>query len=241
MAKKKPRIRHVQLSLDRARRPMGHGGWRPGAGRPRTRSGVSHDAREIVSPTHPQHVTLRIVGKIVSLRRRSLTAIIRDAIAKAHGVDFRVVHFNVESNHLHLIIEASSNLARTRGLQGLEVRLARRLNRAFGRTGKLFADRYHARPLKQPREVRNALRYVLNNARHHVPDSIVHDRTWIDPCSSAAWFDGWREPVVGDTWWKRELLGLAPPVARPTVWLLTTGWHRHGRLAFDEVPGARAR
>jgi REP element-mobilizing transposase RayT len=175
------------------------------------------------------------------MRRRSVVAPIRAAIAKAQRGDFRVVHFNVESNHLHLIIEAHENPARARGMQGLEVRIARAVNRTVGRRGSVFADRYHARALKTPREVRHGLRYVLNNARHHQPECVAFDRTWIDPCSSAVWFDGWREPVRPDTWWKRELLAEPSPVARPTVWLLTTGWRRHGLLAFDEVPGPGAR
>ena len=238
MPKKRSRVRHVQLSLDEARRPMGHGGWRPGAGRPRTRTGVSHDAREPVAATHPQHVTLRIVEGVRSLRRRPVVAVIRDAIARGHREDFRVTQFNVESNHLHLVIEARGNAARAKGLQGLQVRIARRANRVLGRSGSLFADRYHARALKTPREVRHVLRYVLNNARHHQPECVAFDGAWIDPCSSAAWFEGWREPIRPDTWWKRELLGLPSPVARPTIWLLTVGWRRHGLIAFDEMPGS---
>ena len=53
------------------------------------------------------------------------------------------------------------------GMQGLAIRIARGLNRLWGRKGKVFADRYHDRVLRTPREVRNALAYVLNNARRH--------------------------------------------------------------------------
>ena len=202
---------------------------------------MSHDTREAIAPSYPQHVTLRTVDGVMSLRRRWLVRLIRDAIARSHRADFRVTEFNIESNHLHLVIEADSNAARARGIQGLKVRIARSVNRALGRTGKLFEDRYHARALKTPREVRNALRYVLNNALHHEAAPSMRDGTWIDPCSSAAWFDGWRSPVVPDTWWKRELLARPSPVARPTRWLLRVGWRRHGALAFDEVPGPRVR
>src|SRR5205085_181870 len=129
---------HVQLALDAARPRTGHGGWRPGAGRPRGRTTMSHDTRERVAPSVPQHVTLRVVAGVPSLRTRPRVAIIREAIASAHRARFRIVHFNVESNHLHLIIESNSNDARARGLQGLQVRIARRLNAMLGRTGKLF-------------------------------------------------------------------------------------------------------
>jgi hypothetical protein len=128
----------------------------------------------------------------------------------------------------------------------LEPGRARRINAARGRRGKLFAHRYHARYLKSPREVRNALRYVLLNRRHHAAEKRVEralattqaprfSRYWIDPCSSAAWFDGWAQPIRPDEPWKRALLAMTPPTLKPTVWLLTTGWKRHGLLHFDEV------
>jgi REP element-mobilizing transposase RayT len=236
MAKKHERKRHIQLTLDQARRPIGHGGWRPGAGRPRSRNGVSHEKREPVAATHPQHVTFRLVDGLPSMRQRKLVADLRQRIAKAHRDDFRVIEFSIEANHMHFIIEARDNEARARGITGLKIRLARCVNRYLGRSGKVFADRYHARALKTPREVRLALRYVLNNARHH---GIDLGRDWIDPCSSAAWFDGWKQPIQPDTWWKRELLAEPSPVAAPTVWLLRVGWRRHGAIAFDEVPGPR--
>jgi hypothetical protein len=104
-----------------------------------------------------------------------------------------------------------------------------------GAVSKLFANRYHARYLKTPREVRNALRYVLLNRKHHAAEK-KYARQWIDPCSSAAWFDGWAQPVRGDEPWKRELLAMERPTTKATVWLLTTGWKRHGLLRFDEAP-----
>jgi hypothetical protein len=109
------------------------------------------------------------------------------------------------------------------------------LNAALSRSGKLFAQRYHARYLKTPREVRNALRYVLLNRKHHAAEK-KFAKFWIDPYSSAAWFDGWAQPIRGDELWKREIFKLDRPTEKATVWLLTTGWKRHGLLRFDERP-----
>ena len=239
LAKKRTK-KHVQLTLDQARKPTGHGGWRPGAGRPRGRTKVAHEKREHVAPSHPQHVTLRIVSGLGSLRAARRVAVVRDAIRRAQRDSFRIVHFNVLGNHLHLIVETPSAKARARGVQGLEIRIARRLNPLLGRRGALFADRYHTRALKTPREVRNAIRYVLNNARHHeVEAGMLMERDWVDPCSSGAWFDDWKHPMRGDAPWKRDLLAMPRPTVAPTVWLLTSGWKRHGLIAFDEVPGDR--
>jgi REP-associated tyrosine transposase len=230
------RKRHVQLSLDQARKPDGrHGGWRPNAGRPSKPGSISHAKRPDEPARYPQHVTLRIVEGVESLAREGSLKVIRAAIRASHKRGFRIVEFNVLGNHLHLITEAASKYALATGVQGFEVRVARRLNSALMRTGKLFAQRYHARHLKTPKETRNALRYVLLNRKHHRAEQRFA-KYWIDPCSSAAWFNGWAEPVRADTSWKRALLALDAPTAKATVWLLTTGWKRHGPLRFDERP-----
>jgi hypothetical protein len=87
---------------------------------------------------------------------------------------------------VHLLVEADTALRLVRGIQGLAIRVARTVNRALARTGRLWGDRYHAHTLTTPREVRNALVYVLNNFRKH-----IRVARGIDPYSSAAWFTGW--------------------------------------------------
>ena len=67
---------------------------------------------------------------------------------------FRLVHFSVQRDHLHLLAEASDRRALSRGMQGLSIRVAKAVNRRLGRRGAVFADRYHARALKTPREAR---------------------------------------------------------------------------------------
>jgi REP element-mobilizing transposase RayT len=231
------RKKHIQLTFDQARKPEKgkHGGWRPGAGRPKKPGAVSHDTRPSERADIPQHVTLRVVDGVSSLASGGLMKIIRRAIKQSHKDAFKVHEFNVLGNHLHLITTAANKKALSSGVAGLEVRLAYRLNAALSRSGKLFGQRYHARYLKTPREVRNAIRYVLLNRKHHDAEK-RWSKYWIDPCSSAAWFDGWAQPVRADELWKRELVKMDRPTEKATVWLLTTGWKRYGLLRFDERP-----
>jgi putative transposase len=237
---KRARKKHIQLSIEDAM-PKGHGGKRAGAGKPKGRN-VSHVQREEFPPRIPQHVTLRVVSGLPSLRQEALVGLIRGQIALAQREEFRIVQFVVEANHLHLICEADGRDALGRGAQQLESRLARRINRALGREGELFDDRYFSRSLWTPREVRNALCYVLNNERHHADErSVVIDARWFDPFSSAVWFDGWAEPLPTHERWMRTLMKLPPPVLAPRTWLLAVGWRRHGLLRVDEVPGRRWR
>ena len=101
------------------------------------------------------------------------------------------------------------------------------MNRAFGRRGQVLRDRYHLHVLRSPKEVRNALAYVLLNARKHARR--VKQELAIDPASSGRWFDGWRQRVARD--------GSRPSVARARTWLLSKGWRRHGLIDALEVPG----
>jgi REP element-mobilizing transposase RayT len=223
-----------QTSLD-LRPRFRHGGTRPGAGRPRKKDrGVAHSARPRLSRHHPVHVTLRALPGTPNLRKDVAWTAFEGALkAAATGEGCRIVHFSVQSNHLHLIVEAGDQTALSRGLQGLAIRLARRVNRACSRSGRLWRDRYHARALRTPLEVRNCLCYVLQNARRHadLARGIVAPG-WIDPRSSGVWFDGWADSARSAAP-ERERL-----VADARTWLLTVGWRRRGLVGVDEVPPA---
>jgi REP element-mobilizing transposase RayT len=124
----------------------------------------------------PAHVTLRIAGDVPSLRSSRRFALVRQCFADARGrFGMRLVEFSVLSNHLHLVVEADTSEALSRGIQGLCIRLATALNRALRRTGAVFADHYHSRLLRSPTEVADAIRYVLDNAARHYGE-VVPDR-----------------------------------------------------------------
>ena len=210
---------------------MNWGGRRKGAGRkPKgDRAGVSHRSRAALASLFPVHVTTRLVRGLPSLRSQGVYAVLRAAFAKGceHN-GFRLVHYSVQGNHLHMIVEANDRSCLSRGMQGLLVRIARALNRLWRRVGKVFADRYHDHILRTPREVRHALAYVLNNARRHG----VRLAQEIDWFTSGCWFDGWREKLTS-----KLPSGLTKPVARARNWLLNIGWRRHGLIDHHEVPG----
>jgi hypothetical protein len=179
-------------------------------------------------------VTLRLLPGLPSLRD---VRVVR-AIERSFGRDrcergaFRLVHYSLQGNHAHLIVEARDRIALGRGMMSVAARLARAVNRIGRRTGKVLADRYHVRLLPTPRQVRNALRYVLLNARHHVAaaGAKVAGAVLLDPASSARWFEGWKA--------ERSTDATDPPViARARTWLLTIGWRRHGLLDPADVTG----
>ena len=208
--------------------PNGWGGRRKGSGPKRRgeRANVSHRTRVVFADRLPVEVTLRVQAGLPSLRGlREFTALRGAMTAGCEREGFRLVHFSVLSNHMHLIVEGDSRPTLARGLQGLSIRMARALNRLWRRAGNVFADRYHDRILRSPREVWNALRYVLCNARKH---GAWTSRTRHDPFSSAPWFDGWRGAPA-----KTEE---ASPASRARSWLLRTGWRFHGLIDIDATP-----
>ena len=199
-------------------------------------AGVSHRPREALAPRHPVHITLKLRPGLPRLRRKPERTALLAAFAAAQqgrgAAGFRLCHFAILNDHLHLIVEAASRTALARGAQGLLIRIAKTLNKLWSRRGGVFADRYHDRALRTPREVRNAIRYVLQNGHHHAAEGrMVHVGQPIDVYSSAPWFDGWLEEIT-----VRNLPASARPVRAAQTWLLQTGWRRHGLLSVHELP-----
>jgi hypothetical protein len=186
---------------------------------------------------------------------------VRIALARANRRAprrFRIVHFSVQDDHVHLIVEARDKRALSSGVRSVVIRMARYVNELLGKRGRLWGDRWFGRELTTPRQVRNALVYVLANFRKHerrVP------RRGIDPFSSGAWFDGFREwcPEGLDA---SAMRGPAPPwaerapppfpktaatadddrwvVVPAREWLTRVGWRRHGLVGLAEAPAPLA-
>ena len=232
-----------QLAFVLPAAPASRGGKRKNAGRKPTRAGtwIKHKARPWHDQNHPVHVTLRVRRGVPNLRGYELARTITESLRRAaqspdlpraeRRRTFRVVHYSIQPNHLHLIVEATSKTALARGMQGLASVLARRVNRALHRRGALFGDRYHAHTLASPTEVRNAIVYVMKNFEKHpdpIPDRGTEPQDGIDPLSSARWFGGWAQPIAPPP--------LIPPVAEARTWLLGKGWKRAGLVSRHEHP-----
>jgi len=215
----------MQLEL----RPRTWGGQRPGAGRKPSghRPGVPHRIRPAHQARHPLHVTLRAREGLPSLRAESIFPALRRALGQASRGGLRLLEFSVQRDHVHLIAEAADGRALSRGLQGLAIRLAKAINRVLGLRGRIWGDRYHARALRTPREVRNALVYVLQNWKKHLPGV-----RGVDGRSSGPWFNGWATVC--------RVVGRAPVVA-PQTWLAAVGWRRLGLLHPDDEPSSSRR
>jgi REP element-mobilizing transposase RayT len=228
------RARQIELRF------RSHGGARPNAGRKPSspRPPVHHVKRPIVPRGCPSHVTLRVRRGVPSLRNRRFIREFQSSMRTAgERGEFRVCHYSIQRDHVHLVVESAGREALGRGMKSIAARVARAVNRVFRRRGAVLFGRYHLRVLRSPREVRHALAYVLLNARKHWRQRFG---SWppvvLDVASSGAWFDGWERPPPSTE--------PTPPraVAPPRSWLLRKGWRQCGLVDPGEVPGsARAK
>lgn len=221
---------------------VGRGGARAGAGRPRAGARrLALGTRGAIASRHPVHVTLRCVDGFF-LRRWDVFKLVCDATSAAHVDEFRICELDLEPNHLHLILEVAGAEDLASGLQRFQSVLARRLNALARRSGQVFLDRYHSTVLTSPTQVKHALRYVLNNRRHHAADACRRlPDDWFDPYSSAAWFTGWDAPLIPTSDEHRAAIAMPCPTATPKTWLLAVGWRRLGLLSVAEIPGGTRR
>lgn len=201
------------------------GGPREGSGRPRIEGSESHQKRAEISRHHPLHVTSHLVRGRNTLRKRAELSVIRGALAaqvKREG--FRLIEYSIQSNHIHLLVEADSKKLLASGLGGIFTSIAKRLNKHWGRTGKVFRERYFARALRTPREVKNVLNYLFFNWRKH--KTYLGVREFLDLCTSAIHFQGWgcELPKLPD-WVPRTR-----ETDEAQTWLLRVGWSKHHGL-----------
>ena len=192
--------------------PLKHwGGKRKRSGRKPVglRSCVRRIKRPKLHDQLPVHVTLRVLTDIPNLRVMA-APITRALHAGAERYRFRLLHYSIQDNHLHLIAEADDARSFSRGMQGLAIRIARAVNRALSRKrGKVFSDRYHQRLLKTPTQARHALVYVINNFKKHkrgLPARFIDHNH-----SSARYF-------------------ARSGIAAPSSWLMRGGWKRAGDI-----------
>ncbi|MDB4936760.1 MAG: hypothetical protein JWP87_3732 [Labilithrix sp.] len=226
---RRPRRAPRQLSLAEVKT---RGGPRPGSGRkpadPTARKNVVHRTRPAHDADYPVHVTMRRAKGLPSFRAERVRRVLENAVRNTRRDGFRITHYSMQADHIHILVEADDPTALTNGMRSFSVRIAMRLNaRILGRPrGRVWGDRYHRRDLRGPRAVRNVLVYILANHLKHGE----YDVGLLDPCSSGPWFGGWSTPV--------ERPPDPSPVEEPLTWVLRDGWHTKGggRLRLGEVP-----
>jgi len=155
--------RSSQLTFD-LRATLRWGGRRAGAGRPcGSTPRDPHRRRAPLAARFPCHVTLRIRRGIPSLRKARLVREWRRGLCEVRErARLRVVHYSLQRDHAHLIVEAASAHDLACGMKSIGAQLARAVNRTSHRRGPVLAARYHLRVLRTPREVAPPRTWLLS-------------------------------------------------------------------------------
>ncbi len=134
------------------------GGAREGAGRKPNgdKAGNSRLKRPVHKGKHPVHTWLEVQDDVPNLKTKKRIKAVQEATEAAARPGFRVKQFAVHRNELHFIIDAEDQVALSRGMQGLSIRIARVLNLTMEREGRFFSDRYASEFLDSPAKLRKA-------------------------------------------------------------------------------------
>ena len=208
-----------------------HGGKRKGAGRRKNRTGcINHVKRAELNGREPIGITLKLISGLPSIRTPMIMCALARAVRLARRFGLKVVHFSVQSNHIHLIVEAASKGTLTRGMRSLTTSLVKAVHRfiGFGFCGRVLKGRYHAHVLKTPTEVKRAIHYVVFNLAKH-----KNCAPFVDPFSSVFGLNriesflgsGEAEKI------SREILRrpscyatIGDSISEPATYLLRAGW-----------------
>ncbi|MGE4132722.1 MAG: hypothetical protein AB7F86_13850 [Bdellovibrionales bacterium] len=191
--------------------------------------------RAQIKASTPLHLTWRLKDHVVNLRCGEVLALFRRAAARSKNFGLRVIHFSIQSNHLHLIVECKNNEALKRGTRSLAASIGKGVRNLTGSRGSVFAGRFDLKVLTGPTMVRNAMAYVLQNYSKHAK-LLNH----IDRYSSAPYFSAWRRllgaragPILEDAsrkdssqMFRCENHSLPDFLSPPRSWLAKEGWMR---------------
>jgi len=190
----------------------------------RKSSRVPHETRPDVAG--PIHVVWRIKRGLPDLRTPRGLRRLEGAFRKGKERDgFALLHYSIQHDHLHLMVEVKNRRKLSKGLQALGIRLAKSLNSMWRRKkGHVFAERYFALALEGWRQIWRTVRYILNNGRKHGSWRIKNQP---DPFSSGRWYLPWSQLDI-----RRPMR--SPPVMPSRTIATFIPW-----IDVDEVPGPR--
>src|SRR5208337_4638176 len=155
----------------------------------------------IVAPGYPHHITQRGTNRTTIFlsdddRMLFLSALNRWSERKGT----RIWAYCLMDNHFHLLLEPMDNDGLAKCLHGVTLRYAQYFNRKYGRTGRLWENRYFSCPVDKDTYLWAVVRYIERNparakmvnraedwkwssARTHatgIPDKTIRLFDWLD-------------------------------------------------------------
>lgn len=146
-----------------------------GAGRPAKHDrGIRHIARDEFKRLTVLHLTVKIDRTKAGLKNKQTLKLLWHAIKKARLKGLKIVHYTLEFDHVHLLVEADNKAVLGTGMQSFGITLSKGINKLKGLKGQVFKTRYHFRKLRTPTEVKKVIHYILGNSIKHKSSSFIN-------------------------------------------------------------------
>lgn len=147
-----------------------------GAGRPaRVDKGIRHTEREKITKPTSLHLTIKVRENKADIQSKRILKALHHAIMRARLKRLKVIHYSLEFNHVHLLVEAQDNTVLHKGMQALGISLSKAINKIKIVKGAVYKHRYHFRKITSTRQLKNVLHYIFNNGVHHKRSSNILD------------------------------------------------------------------
>lgn len=138
------------------------------AGRPAKHDkAIRHIERPIFYKTRSFMITIKVKKNKAEIRNKTVLSLLKRAIMNARRQGLKVIHFTLEYDHAHFLIEADNHIILAKGMQSLGVTLAKAINKARKQSGTVYKNRYHFNRITTPRQLRNVMNYIFTNGRKH--------------------------------------------------------------------------
>lgn len=139
-----------------------------GAGRPAIVDiGIRHISRERLKKPTSLHLTIKVRENKAEIKNKRILKALHHAIKRARFKRLKIIHYTLEYNHIHLLVEACDNKILHKGMQALGISLSKAINRIKQLKGRVYKHRYHFRKLNSRSEVKNVLHYIFKNGMKH--------------------------------------------------------------------------
>lgn len=152
-----------------------------GAGRkPIHDKGIRHISREIIERPSSLHITIKVRANKADIQNKKILKALHRAIMRARFKSLKVIHYTLEYNHVHLLVECASNYRLGRAMQAFGICFAKAINKAKLSKGTVYKHRYHLRKIRSAQDLKRVINYIFSNG-------IKHKRTKsiIDPYNSS--------------------------------------------------------
>ncbi len=136
--------------------------------------GIRHIARDEVKRSTPLHLTIKVERTKAGLKNKSILKVLHSSIKKARIIGLGIIHYTLEFDHVHLLVEADNKRVLGKGMQSFGISFSKGINKLKGLRGQVFKTRYHLRKLRTPTEVKNVLNYILGNAVKHKTSTFIN-------------------------------------------------------------------